>query len=163
MLGELYTVGAERPKFIHIHSYIYEKDKFTVGQVVTTKERNRRGTFQSITKKWREDDFENVRISSFKDLPSRYTCLFLSKNLQNAKYWADKIRSRTGKYQCVEVELLFGKYVCVDEQIYNIEHFCREDIIDEAYSYWSGDEVLDNPIITILFEGVFKVCQEIYL
>ena len=146
MLGELYFVDKEHPRFIHVHTYASEEQKFTPGQTISTTVCNRSERVLSITKKWREDDFEKVRASHFKDFPSRYTCLFLSVNLGNAQFWADKIRSRTGNIQCVEVELLSGKYVYVDEQFYNIENFRREDIIDEAQCYWSGDEVIENPI-----------------
>lgn len=77
-----------------------------------------------------------------------------------AKFWAEKLRTRTGNIQCVEIELLSGKYVYVDEQIFNQYKFRTQKIEEDANDYWSGDETISDPIIAILFEGKFKVCQE---
>lgn len=32
-------------------------------------------------------------------------------------------------------------------------------MIEEANSYWSGEEIENNRLLTILFEGRFRVCN----
>ena len=162
MLGKLIIVK-QCPHFFHIHTYNNDNEKFEVGQVISTTKYNREGTFLNYPKRFREDEFEKVRKESFNDFPSRFSCLFLSDDIQKAGYWAEKLRNRTGNIQCVEIELLSGKYVCLDEQIYNIENFTTKEMQEEAYSYWNGDEMERNSIIAILFEGEFRIYKEVCL
>lgn len=63
----------------------------------------------------------------------------------------------------MDIELLSGKYVYLDEQIYNIENFTKKEMQEEADSYWRGDIMEENYIISVLFEGTFRVNQEISL
>lgn len=158
MLGELITVTQD-PHFFHIHTYSEEKEKWEVGKIYSTKSYNR--VFKNPPKRFREDGFEKNRKESFEDFPSRYSCLFLSKDISMAKSWAEKLRTRTGNVQCVEIELLSGKYVYVDERIYDMERFADKEIQEDANDYWNGDKMEVNPVITILFEGDFKICEEI--
>lgn len=78
-----------------------------------------------------------------------------------AKSWAEILQTRTGNVQCVEIELLSGKYVYVDERIYDVKRFADKEIQEDANDYWNGYEMEVNPVITILFEGDFKICDEI--
>lgn len=158
MLGELITVTQD-PHFFHIHTYGEEKEKWEVGKIYSTGTRSR--VFKNPPKRFREEGFEKIRKESFKEFPSRYSCLFLSENIFMAKSWAEKLRTRTGNVQCVEIELLSGKYVYVDERIYDMERFTNCEIQEDANDYWNGYEMEVNPIITILFEGDFKICEEV--
>ncbi|WP_279122801.1 DUF2441 domain-containing protein [Bacteroides acidifaciens] len=158
MLGELITV-TQAPHFFHIHTYSEEKEKWEVGKIYSTGTRNR--VFKNPPKRFREEGFEKIRKESFKEFPSRYSCLFLSDNLPTAKYWAEKLQTRTGNVQCVEIELLSGKYVYVDESIYDMDRLKNCEIQKDANDYWNGYEMEVNPVITILFEGDFKICDEI--
>lgn len=157
MLGELITV-AQVPYFYHIHTYISENEKWEIGKIYSTENHNR--VFKNLSKRFREEGFEKVRKELFKDFPSRYSCLFLSDDISMAKFWAEKLRTRTGNIQCVEIELLSGKYVYVDESIYDMDRLMNSEIQEDANDYWNGEEMASDPIIAILFEGKFKVCQE---
>ena len=146
------------PHFFHIHTFNSEEEKWSEWQIISTQNRGKR-TFINYPKKFREEEFEKIRQRSFENFPSRYTCLFLSEDMDTAKFWLDKLFNRCNFIQFVEVELLSGKYVYVDEQIYNIENFSKDLMIEEANSYWSGEEIENNRILTILFEGRFRVCN----
>lgn len=158
MLGELITV-TQGSHFFHIHTYGEEKEKWEVGKIYSTGTRSR--VFKNLPKRFREEGFEKIRKESFEDFPSRYSCLFLSEDISMAKFWAEKLQTRTGNVQCVEIELLSGKYVYVDESIYDMERFADKEIQEDANDYWNGDKMEVNPVITILFEGDFKICEEI--
>lgn len=158
MLGELITVTQD-PHFFHIHTYSEEKEKWEVGKIYSTKSHNR--VFKNPPKRFREEGFEKIRKEAFKEFPSRYSCLFLSEDISMAKSWAEILQTRTGNVQCVEIELLSGKYVYVDERIYDVKRFADKEIQEDANDYWNGYEMEVNPVITILFEGDFKICDEI--
>ncbi len=158
MLGELITV-TQAPHFFHIHTYGEEKEKWEVGKNYSTKKHNR--VFKNPPKRFREEGFEKIRKEAFKEFPSRYSCLFLSEDVSMAKFWAEILQTRTGNVQCVEVELLSGKYVYVDERIYDVKRFADKEIQEDANDYWNGYEMEVNPVITILFEGDFKICEDI--
>lgn len=162
ILGDLIYVSSEK-HFFHIHTYYSDKEKWQKGQVFSTEKFNRKESIKNLPKKIREEEFEKVRIELYKNMPSRYSCLFLSDSIELATYWANKIKNRTGNIQCLDIELLSGKYVYVDEQIYNIEHFTKEYMQEEANSYWCSDRMEEDFIFTVLFEGIFRVCQEISL
>lgn len=156
MLGILRYVDSS-PHFFHIHTFNNEEEKWSEGQIISTQNRGKR--IFKYPKRFREEEFENIRQRSFEKFPSRYTCLFLSEDMDTAKFWIDILSNRCNFIQCVEVELLSGKYVYVDEQIYNIENFSKKTMIEEAFSYWNGYEVENDRILTILFEGQFRVCD----
>ena len=42
-----------------------------------------------------------------------------------------------------------------------MERFTNCEIQEDANDYWNGYEMEVNPIITILFEGDFKICEEV--
>lgn len=157
MLEELITV-TQGSHFFHIHAYSEEKGKWEIGKIYSTENHNR--VFKNLPKRFREEGFEKVRKESFRDFPSRYSCLFLSDDISMAKFWAEKLRTRTGNIQCVEIGLLSGKYVYVDESIYDMDRLTNSEIQEDANGYWNGEEMASDPIIAILFEGKFKVCQE---
>lgn len=158
MLGELITVTQD-PHFFHIHTYGEEEEKWEVGKIYSTGTCSR--VFKNLPKRFREEGFEKIRKKSFREFPSRYLCLFLSDGISTADFWAKKLKTRTGNVQCVEIELLSGKYVYVDERIYDMERFTDKEIQEDANDYWNGAEMEVKPVITILFEGDFKICDEI--
>lgn len=86
----------------------------------------------------------------------------MSKDIHTAKDWARTLCTRMpGNIQCVEVELLSGKYVYVDDKIFEEGNYTNDKIREDANDYWNGNEIEINPIIVILFEGCFKICNEI--
>ena len=162
ILGKIIYASPEK-HFFHIHSYYTDNDKWQKGLVFSTKEFNRIGSITNPLKKIREAEFERVRNELYNNMPSRYSCLLLSDSIKSAAYWAQTIKNRTGNIQCLEIELLSGKYVYVDEQIYNIEDFTKDYMQEEANSYWCGDRMKEGSIFTVLFEGTFRVHQELPL
>jgi len=160
MLGKLIN-AIQAPRFFHIHTYSEEREKWEIGKIYSTENHHR--VFKNPPKRFREEGFEKVRKESFDDFPSRYSCLFLSDDILTAKFWAEKLQMRTGNVQCVEVELLSGKYVYVDESIYDMDRFTNDKIQKDANDYWNGYEIEDKPIITVLFDGNFKICDDIPL
>lgn len=162
-LGELISLDKENPHFYHVHTFSSDEEKWNIGNLYSTEGFNRKGNIINAPKRIREFDFERIRSNYFTTFPSRYSCLFLSENICDATYWAKQLYSRTNQIQILEVELLKGRYVCVDEMFYNIEHFLQKEIEAEAQCYWSGDETINNPLHTILFEGDFKVTNDITL
>ena len=92
------------PHFFHIHTFNSEEEKWSEGQIISTQNRGKR-TFINYPKKFREEEFEKIRQRSFENFPSRYTCLFLSEDMDTAKFWLDKLFNRCNFIQFVEVEL----------------------------------------------------------
>ena len=162
ILGKIIYASPEK-HFFHIHSYYTDNDKWQKGLVFSTKEFNRIGSITNPLKKIREAEFERVRNELYNNMPSRYSCLFLSDSIKSAAYWAQTLKTITGYIQCLEIALLSGKYVYVDEQIYNIEDFTKDYMQEEANSYWCGDRMKEGSIFTVLFEGTFRVHQELPL
>lgn len=149
----------EKRHFFHVHTY--EDDcKFQKGIEFDTKSYYRQ--FENYPKRLREEAFEKVRREQFSEYPSRYSCLFMSDSIENAQYWAGKLRPRANNVQCVQVELLSGKYIMVDEHIYDIQHFSNDYMRAEALMYWRG-VMTGDPLITLLFDGEFRIDEEFIL
>lgn len=105
ILGKIIYASPEK-HFFHIHSYYTDNDKWQKGLVFSTKEFNRIGSITNPLKKIREAEFERVRNELYNNMPSRYSCLFLSDSIKSAAYWAQTIKNRTGNIQLVNYYLV---------------------------------------------------------
>lgn len=61
----------------------------------------------------------------------------------------------------IKIKPIEGKYVFLDEKIYENEEFTDAVMNSDAQDYWGGDECIENKKIAVLFEGVFRVEEEI--
>lgn len=146
--------------FYHIHTIkTYEQHEWNVGEILNTEDFSRPPSYNP-QKRFRERAFEIVRQSKFPEMPSRTKCLFLSASLETTKEWYNCLG---GDKQVLKIKLLKGKYVFLDEEIYSNEEFTDKEMNDDALSYWDGDEYIDTKKISVLFEGVFRIEEEIAL
>lgn len=144
----------------HIHTMkTEEQQKWIVGKIMNTDDFSRPPSYNP-PKKFRERAFEIVRQKDFPQMPSRTKCLFLSASLETAKVWYHILG---GEKQLLKIKPIDGKYVLLDEKIYENEEFTDAKMNSEAHDYWSGDECIENKKIAVLFEGTFRVEEEIDL
>lgn len=141
----------------HIHSYSHISEEFKLNQIISTIDFPKRDSYNA-PKKFKEDDFEKIRLRSYNEFPSRSNCLFAIEGFA-IDTWSKRLYSRKPYYQLVKVELLDGKLIKLDDAIYEFE---GDETNDELAScFWSGCEVEENPKPVILFEGRFKVVEVI--
>lgn len=161
LLSKLYTIPSEdwdnnKMKLYHVHS-LKNSTLWNNNDIFDTKVFHRKDSY-NLPKKWKESGFETVRQESFPNYPTRFKCLFLCLET-SINYWKTFLNRGIG-VQIFEIELINGKLVFVDEAIYNIERFSDAHIKEDACSYWTGEEFVENPIYTGLFEGEFKLKKE---
>lgn len=146
--------------FYHIHTIkTLEQYKWNVGEILKTEDFSRLPSYNP-PKRFREKAFEIVRQNNFPEMPSRTKCLFLSASLETTKEWYHCLG---GDKQVLKIKLIEGKFVFLDEEIYSNEVFTDKGMKDDAYNYWDGDEYIDTKKISVLFEGIFRIEEEITL
>lgn len=158
-LGVLRTVERDdNINFYHVHRIQeYDPKIWSVGETYDTQDFNRKPS-DNFQKKIREDAFEKVRQDNFAPFPTRTKCLFASASLDTAKVWLDTFIE---KKQLLKIRPISGKYVFLDEGIYEFENFGNDEMKAEARMYWRGLTFPDVKKISVLFEGVFKIEEEI--
>lgn len=162
LLSELYNIPSpewskKNINIYHIHSLANSKEWHSE-EVYDTITFEREDSY-NIFKKWREDTFEKIRQNIQPQYPSRKKCLFLCLE-SHLNYWKDSLHRSVG-IQIFKIELIKGKIVFIDEAIYNIERFSNDEMMEDAKDYWQGEELETSPIYTGLFEGKFKLGEEL--
>jgi hypothetical protein len=106
----------------------------------------------------REEIFESIRESYYKDLPSRKKCIWLT-DYENLQYWW-KMFEETDTKKILEIEILnSGKMHLADGNFIRTETFKMSEFENLAKSYWSG-KIEKKDEIEILYEGGFKIINE---
>lgn len=105
--------------------------------------------------------FENIRQKEFKNLPSRFECIYLTNNIED---WHDIIhyKKSSKSYIVYTFELTkVEKYFCADGNIVTLaSKKSYNEVIELARNYWSGNFSL-QPKNEILFCGTLKVINKI--
>ena len=160
-LGDLKEIKEDdNIELYHIHTMkSHDQQEWKIGETMDTKFFSRQPSY-NYPKRFRENVFEKVRKETFDHMPSRTNCLFLSPSLETTKEWYNILG---GEKQVLKIKLIKGKYVFVDEEIYSNEDISNQGMNNDAFSYWDGDGYLDSKKISVLFDGVFKVVEEIKL
>lgn len=160
-LGVLRTVERDdNINFYHVHTIkAYDQKKWSVGEIYDTQDFLRQPSYNP-QKKIREKAFEEVRAEKYEGLPTRTKCLFASISLETAKVWLDILG---GEKQLLKIRPISGKYVFLDEEYYDLETFEDNVMINDAHQYWSGYTFLNGKKKSVLFEGVFRIEEEIYI
>ena len=160
-LGVLRTVKqGDNIYFYHIHTIkAYDQKKWSVGETYDTQDFFRQPSY-NFQKKIREKAFEEVRRINFSHLPTRTKCLFASTSLVTANVWHNILG---GEKQILKIRPISGKYAFLDEEIYELEDFSDDAMDKDAHMYWKGCILLDGIKISALFEGVFRIEEEIYI
>lgn len=158
--GKLYCVNecVEVPELYHIHTYFQEKERWNIGELISTSNFPFRNP-TNPAKKERERVFESIRKENFMDYPSRYTCLFAIEYDQ-ASHWETLLKNRSARYDLVRISLKNGKFVLLDDCFFDSE--TSEPLHNFAFSYWNwkGDEYYtDRHLPVFLFEGDFQVTE----
>ena len=160
-LGDLKEIKEDdNIELYHIHTMkSHDQQEWKIGETMDTKSFSRQPSY-NYPKRFREDVFEKVRKETFDHMPSRTNCLFLSPSLETTREWYNILG---GDKQVLKIKLIKGKYVFVDEGIYSNEDISDQGMNKDAYDYWEGLENIDSKIISVLFEGIFEVEEEIKL
>lgn len=66
-----------------------------------------------------------------------------------------------GEKQLIKIRPISGKYVFLDEEYYELESFTDDEMDKDAHKYWGGYTFLNGEKKSVLFEGVFRVEEEI--
>lgn len=109
----------------------------------------------------RERIFEDVRLESFPELPSRKTCFWLipvDHFQERIAYWSKALASdkRIYKVSCT------GFIHVADEAFLASRFGYLPSYRDDAYKYWSGESKSDSFVHQeVLFKGKLDVLQEI--
>lgn len=158
-LGVLQMVSEhDNIELYHVHTMKSEEHKlWNAGDIINTQQFSRQPSYNP-PKRFRERAFEIVRQKDFPQMPSRTNCLFLSASLETAKVWYNILG---GEKQLFKIKPIEGKCVFLDEKIYENEEFTDAVMNSDANDYWSGDECIENNKISVLFEGVFRIEEEI--
>jgi len=154
--GELVYV-CDSIELYHIHSYYDISEKFKLNQIISTIDFPKRESYNA-PKKFREEEFEKIRLRSYNEFPSRSNCLFAIEKF-DIETWSKRLYSRKPHYQLLKIELLDGKLTKLDDAIY--ESNGNETNDELALYFWSGCDVEENSKPVILFEGRFKVVEVI--
>lgn len=111
----------------------------------------------------RELALEKVRMAEFPDYPSRLSCLYCSRTLEEAVQWARFFKS-VGR-SVFSVVKLKVEGNCFEGDSCN----CFDGTEDEAWNvkmarhYWNNDRYNERPIIEVLVDGeltVVEICEE---
>ena len=109
----------------------------------------------------RELLLENVRISSYPEMPSREKCIWLIPNddllVQRIIYWTKEFKEdcRIFKVSCT------GNVHMADSLFIQKYQGCFSDIVENAHKYWQGVIEGENKLSSeILFTGHLMVLEE---
>ncbi len=109
----------------------------------------------------RELVFENVRLSYFPDKPSRKTCLWVTNDLNVAKYWMGRLPHQ-GKKKIFELELVDGQVheTWEDYLTTKMENIAELEV--RAESYWRGEQPAQSQgEREIMLSGIVKIVREV--
>ncbi len=108
--------------------------------------------------KWiREEIFENVRLKVDSNLPSRKSCIWISK-IEDVKKWWDLFKNKSGK-RILELRLKGDNVFIGDGTLIRADTFSLKEYESIAEKYWSGI-VERKKEIEISYEGEFEVLNE---
>ncbi|WP_425490125.1 DUF2441 domain-containing protein [Dyella telluris] len=85
----------------------------------------------------REVVFEQVRSVSFPKSPSRTTCLWVSRSIEDARYWLERI-PHSGEKRIYELKLEDGVIHEAHEGHLSEESENIQELEGRAFQYWSG-------------------------
>lgn len=91
----------------------------------------------------REVVFEQVRRISFPDTPSRTTCLWACRTLDEARYWQQRI-PHTGEKRIYELELIQGSIHEGSEGHLTEDSENISELEERAARYWNGAKVSEG-------------------
>lgn len=108
----------------------------------------------------RELALEFVREKEFPDKPSRLHCLYLSNNKDTSlSNLNDFVKSKKGKqFQVVAIKLN-GTIFKAGEVTIARQGESMSTYIEDARAYWSQNNIGDNKIKEILFEGTAEIVE----
>lgn len=98
----------------------------------------------------RELILENIRIKYYSDMPSRFSCLWVTKSLEEAFIWSQHF-SEEKDLKMITLETTTNA-VKVDSKFIPLPHDSLKVREDKAHAYWSGQES-ETPMIEYLFQG----------
>lgn len=104
----------------------------------------------------RELLWEQTREKFFNELPSRQKCLWLASNLDQIKFWKEKLGSQYGDYQVLKLECI-GNLHRTYEGYLTHGYASMDENTKHAMNYWSS--VDDGSNEEILFEGLAKIIE----
>lgn len=101
----------------------------------------------------RESLFEEVRRDFFPNYPSRYRCIWvIPDNNEAIKYWWNTLGEQGNIYKV----LVSGKIHKANQQYLNLSSESFDFIRGEAFKYWSGITGLNTIEDECLFEGFIE-------
>ena len=103
---------------------------------------------------FRETIFEQVRVGSYMEQPSRLKCIWLAENFEDAKYWLRRLEGRSNPI-ILKVEAKNDKFHSTNEGHLSEDSATYEDTLSKAMGYWSGEESTGHT--EILYEGELVV------
>lgn len=98
----------------------------------------------------RELILENIRIKNYPEMPSRLTCLWVVKSLEEASIWSSHF-SGGENLKLITLESN-NDPVKVDSKLIPLPHDSLKIKEEKAHAYWSGQES-KTPMIEYLFQG----------
>lgn len=109
----------------------------------------------------RESVFENVRLTEFPELPSRKNCLWVTDDIEVAKYWVKRI-PHSGNKKIFELELAEGNVHETWEGHLTNHMENIAELEQRAFSYWRGEKPKDIPgQREIVLQGTIKILKEV--
>lgn len=109
----------------------------------------------------RELALEEVRKRYYPQYPSRIACLYVSKNLEDARKWADYfIELGRNTYQIVELQN-DGNFFTGDANNCWYECPTKKEALNRARYYWQNkpNEQYKEPIYETIIDGKIKVVK----
>ncbi|MEG1354140.1 MAG: DUF2441 domain-containing protein, partial [Malacoplasma sp.] len=102
----------------------------------------------------RELILENIRIKDYPEMPSRFSCLWVAKSLEEASIWFNHF-SKEKNLKLITLEST-NDAVKVDSKFIPLPHDSLKVKEEKAHAYWSGQKS-EAPMIEYLFQGIATV------
>jgi len=102
----------------------------------------------------REMEFENIRREQYANRPSRTRCLWLTDNLDEARYWRERL-NKNDRMRIVRVEI-DGTLHQADAHYLSAESSSLPELRAAAHNYWKGTLCATSER-EILLEGAMTV------
>jgi hypothetical protein len=107
----------------------------------------------------RELLWEQIRVSEFRENPSRQRAMWLFANANNAPHWESMLKSNvTGQSQLIEVEVTGRVHEC-DAGLLLGDSESLDESERKARAYWRGDMLPAASQPEVLFVGSLKVVR----
>lgn len=105
----------------------------------------------------RELAFENIRKKEFKNLPSRYNCIYLCR-MDQIKYWEKRLKLQN--YTIYKIEIYDEPFKSRDILLPK-PHESYNSICKKAKVYWQYNNTQNFEDDEYLYEGKFKILGNI--